>query len=244
MNGEPPQQFLQDIERLGVEFDASDLGRLGTYLDLLLDANTRFNLTAITDRDVAWHKHIFDSLTLLPLVVSAEVGRVIDVGSGAGLPGLPLAITLPEVNFTLLEATGKKADFLHEVVTTLALPNVTVINDRVETIGRDREHHRERYGMAIARAIGRLAVLLELTVPLVRAGGHVLAIKGGKAAEEIDEAKKALHLLHCRVDDTRRTPTGTIVVIEKLRTTPKLYPRRPGEPRRAPLGSSQDQKRG
>ena len=134
VNGEPPQQFLQDIESLGVEFDASDLGRLGVYLDLLLEVNTRFNLTAITDREVAWHKHIFDSLTLLPLVVSAEVGRVIDVGSGAGLPGLPLAITLPEVNFTLLEATGKKADFLREVVGTLMLPNVTVIAVRLNRV--------------------------------------------------------------------------------------------------------------
>ena len=232
----PPTAFLQEAESFGITFDADDLQRLGAYLAMLLAANARFNLTAIRDPDQAWIKHIFDSLTLLTYITSAKATHVIDVGSGGGLPGVPLAITLPSVHFILLEATAKKAKFLCDVVRALDLRNAEVINDRAESIARDNTGYRERYDMVLARAIGGLAVLLELTAPLARVGGHILTIKGKNAPQEIKEAKQALRLLHCQVADTRRTPTGTIVVIEKLRPTAKRYPRRPGEPKRAPLG--------
>jgi 16S rRNA (guanine527-N7)-methyltransferase len=232
----PPARFVEEAEAYGIAFDPGDLERLGAYLSLLLDANTRFNLTAVTDPDQAWSKHVFDSLTLLPYVVSAEAHHVIDVGSGGGLPGVPLAIVLPGVDFTLLEATRKKADFLADTAGHLELANVEVVNDRAETIGHDRANHREQYDLVVARAVGRLVVLLELAVPLARVGGHLAAIKGARAGREIEDAGRALHLLHGEVVETARTPTGTVVVVEKLRSTPKLYPRRPGEPKRAPLG--------
>ena len=155
------------------------------------------------------------------------------------MPGIPLAIVLPEAEVTLLEATGKKTRFLEETVAALDLENVTVINDRAEVVGNDREHHRERYDMVVARAVGALRVLLELTVPLARIGGHVISIKGRRAASEIIAAKRALHLLHAQVVGTTRTATGTIVLVEKLRPTPKAYPRRAGEPKRAPLGGAE-----
>jgi 16S rRNA (guanine527-N7)-methyltransferase len=115
-----------------------------------------------------------------------------------------------------------------------------VISDRAETIAHDCENHREQYDLVVARAVGRLVVLAELAVPLVRVGGHVAAIKGAKAVKEIEEAAEAVRLLHSEDVETTRTPTGTIVLIEKLRRTAKLYPRRPGEPKRAPLGVSRD----
>lgn len=231
-----PDEFIQAAETHGIAFDPDDLERLGVFLALLLDANTRFNLTAVTDPAEAWMKHVFDSLTLLSYVDAAQAGSVIDVGSGGGLPGVPLAIAMPGVRFTLLEATGKKAGFLREAADALHLSNVTVVNERAETIGRDRRSHREHYDVVVGRAVGRLAVLLELTIPLARVGGFVLAIKGARARVEIEQATGALRLLHCEIADTARTPTGTIVVIEKLRRTPKAYPRRPGEPKRSPLG--------
>ena len=117
----PPETFLNEAEALGIAFDPGDLERLGLYLALLLDANTRFNLTAVTDPHEAWMKHVFDSLTLLGPLTSAQAARIIDVGSGGGLPGMPLAIALPAVNMTLLEATGKKARFLEEAAGTLGL---------------------------------------------------------------------------------------------------------------------------
>lgn len=232
----PPAEFITAAAAQGLEFEAGELQRLAQFLALLLDANTRFNLTAITDPAQAWTRHILDSLTLLPLLEAADAKRVIDVGAGGGLPGLPLAMTLPNVEFTLLEATGKKARFLREAVAALGMTNVVVVNDRAEVVGQDHQRHREQYDAVLARAVGRLPVLLELTVPLARVGGLVLAIKGEKAGEEIVEAKAALHLLHAAVSETLQTPTGTIVVIEKLRATPRSYPRGPGEPKRLPLG--------
>ena len=231
----PPQIFLLEAQAYGIAFDPGDLERLGLFLELLLAANARFNLTAITDPAEAWMKHVFDSLTLMPCLEAAEANLVIDVGSGGGLPGVPLAIAEPAVRFVLLEATGKKAEFLRQAVEVLALENAEVVNERAETIGQDRQHHREHYDAVIARAVGKLAVVLELTVSLARVGGHVLTIKGAQAGKEIEEAGRALRVLHCEIVHTARTPTGTILVIEKRRPTGMLYPRRPGEPKRAPL---------
>ncbi|MCA9286544.1 MAG: 16S rRNA (guanine(527)-N(7))-methyltransferase RsmG [Phycisphaerales bacterium] len=238
MSGAPPVTFLETAAAEGIVFDPGDLPKLERYLDLLYEANQRFNLTAIEDRATAWTRHILDSLTLLAPLAAAEAKSVIDVGSGGGLPGIPLAIAMPEVRFTLLEATGKKATFLREAVAALALGNVEVVNERAETTGQDHHRHRECYDAVIARAVGPLPVLLELTVPLARVGGVVLCVKGERAAQEIEDARQALHLLHAAVIDTIRTPTGTIVVIEKQRKTPRNYPRRPGEPKRVPLGGS------
>ncbi len=243
MRMEPTAEFLELAKTHGIAFDDGDVERLGRFLALLIETNTRFNLTRITDPADAWERHVFDSLTLLSFIVSAGATTVVDVGAGGGLPGIPLAIVLPEVRFALLEATGKKARFLEEAIAALALDNATVVNARAEDAGRDRERHREAYDVVLARALGPLAVLLELTVPLAKIGGHVLAIKGERAGDEIAAAREALHRLHCVVVETRRTPTGTIVVIEKTRATPKIYPRRPGEPKRAPLGAADQTKK-
>jgi 16S rRNA (guanine527-N7)-methyltransferase len=169
---------------------------------MLLKANEALNLTAITDPQEAWTRHILDSLTLLPLLAELPEGaKVIDVGSGGGLPGLPLAIVMPHLSFTLLEATGKKIEFLRAAAAGLGLSNVSVIQDRAEQMGQDRGErnatgreggHREAYDAVTARAVGRLAVLAELTVPLAKAeGGLVLLIKGQKADEELTEAAEA-----------------------------------------------------
>jgi 16S rRNA (guanine527-N7)-methyltransferase len=232
----PPQSFLDACEELGIAFDDGDIDRLGRFLGLLLEANQRFNLTRITDPVDAWHRHVYDSLTLLPIIASVGARRLIDIGSGGGLPGLVLAIVMPDVHITLVESTGKKARFLRDATTTLGLDNVEILDDRAEAIGRDRQTHRERYDVVTARAVGKLPVLIELTVPLARIGGLVLAIKGRSAGEEVVAAREALHALHSHVIETRRTPTGTIVIIEKQRRSPKAYPRQPGEPNRAPIG--------
>ncbi len=231
----PPQTFLEESAAIGVAFDDGDLDKLGRYLELLQEANTRFNLTSITDLDEAWRRHILDSMTLLPMLASMDAGEtVVDVGSGGGAPGLPLAIALPELKFTLIESTGKKAGYLNETAQSLGLANVTVVNARAEDVGRD-EAHRDHYAAATARALGPLRVSLELVMPLVRPGGLGLFIKGAKAAAELQEAKRALKLLGGAVIENSQTPTGRIVVVEKLHPTGSKYPRRPGEPKRDPL---------
>jgi 16S rRNA (guanine527-N7)-methyltransferase len=253
---EPTPEFVQAAAEDGVEFEPGDLERLGRFLALLLEVNRQFNLTAVTEPAEVWMRHALDSLTLLgPLAMMAadeeqtpegetSTGgggprdgplRVIDVGSGGGLPGLVLAIVLPDVQFTLLESTGKKAEFLMHAAKALGLPNVQILNERAEKAGHDPSH-RERYDAAMARAVGPLAVIAELTVPLVRVGGQVLLIKGARAAEELLEARQALYMLHVQHAGTIETRTNRLVVLEKMRKTPRVYPRREGEPKRAPLG--------
>jgi len=232
----PTPEFLTAAESLGVQFDPGDLEKLERYLLLLLETNERFNLTAVTDPQQAWMRHVLDALTLLPVLDACEARRVIDVGSGGGVPGIPLAIVRPQTQMVLLEATGKKAVFLESTVRDLGLGNVEVLKERAEVAGQDHHRWREHFDAVLARAVGPLPVLLELTVPLAREGGLVLAIKGAKAGEEIASAKAALHALHASVIDALPTPTGTIVVIEKHRKTPRIYPRHAGEPKRRPLG--------
>lgn len=215
---------------------------------MLMHANTRMNLTSIRESDEAWSKHVFDSLTLIPLLAELDDGStIIDIGSGGGLPGIPLAIALPHLNFTLMDATKKKCDYLEQVASTLNLDNVRVICARAEALGQDRgektatgraDAHREHYDIAMARGVGQIPMLAELTVPLVKVGGLVLMTKGQRAEDELADAKQALHMLHAAHAGTVDTPTGRVVVIEKLRRTPRDYPRRDGEPKRAPLGVS------
>jgi 16S rRNA (guanine527-N7)-methyltransferase len=241
---DPTPEFLAAAESLGIQFDPGDTRRLGLYLALLLHANNTCNLTAITDPSEAWMKHILDSLTLLPMLADlapASEGaqpRIIDIGSGGGVPGLPLAIVLPAHQFTLLEATGKKTDFLRAAAPALNLSNVTIIQGRAEELGQEHKTHRERYDAATARALGHLAIVTELAAPLVRPGGLILAIKGAKADAELAEASKAMGLVGARHVTTTQTPTGRIVILEKTTRTPRTYPRRNGEPKRAPLGLS------
>ena len=238
----PTEAFLKASAEAGIVFDDGDLDRLQAYLQLLYDANSRMNLTGIRDPDEAWMRHIFDSLTLLPWVtaLAAEHAplRVLDVGAGGGLPGIPLACVMAEaVQLTMVESTGKKAEFLAHAVEALGLVGCTVERGRAEDAG-SAAAHREQYHVVVSRAVGRLQVLLELTVPFCREDGVVLAIKGKQAQEEVAEAKQALHMLHAKVVDVVQTETGRIVVVEKSRPTPAKYPRMPGEPNRRPLGSA------
>ncbi|MFI4896833.1 MAG: 16S rRNA (guanine(527)-N(7))-methyltransferase RsmG [Phycisphaerales bacterium JB059] len=246
----PPEGFAKACGEAGVSLTPDEIDRLSRYMGMLLAANKAFNLTAIRDPGVAWTRHVLDSLTLLGVIAEIEAPegrplRVIDVGTGGGLPGIPLAIARPDVSVTLLDATAKKCAFLGHVTRELDLNDVEVVCARAEAAGRDRGERtsagrsggrREAYDLVVARAVGRLPTLCELTVPFARVGGLIALIKGAQAEEELAEAKGALHLLHAAHAGTAPTGTGRIVVLEKQRPTPKLYPRRDGEPKRAPLG--------
>lgn len=250
----PPAEFLNSVRDLGIELEAQEIASLGLYLALLMKANETQNLTAVRDETEAWRRHILDSLTLLPALADfPERARVIDVGSGGGLPGIPLAIAMPHLGFTLLEATAKKCDFLNQAIGRLGLRNAVVLQGRSERVAHDRGErkdafgtvthaggHREAYDAVVARAVGRLATLIELTAPLCKIGGSVLLIKGEKAEEELKEAERALHLLKVVHVETVPTPTGRIVILEKRIATPRDYPRADGEPSRAPLGAKAD----
>ncbi|MEX0741151.1 MAG: 16S rRNA (guanine(527)-N(7))-methyltransferase RsmG [Phycisphaeraceae bacterium] len=232
-----PQSFLDDCKTVGLSLNDETIQMLGRYLHLLLETNKKFNLTAIKEPEQAWRRHILESLALLPFLEGATT--VIDVGSGGGLPGLPLAIASPERRFTLLDATGKKARFLETAVAELGLTNVTVLNDRAETAGQSPQH-RQRYDVAVSRAVGPMNVLLELTLPLVQVDGRFIALKGAKAEAELRDAGDALVVLGGgEVEAYEALPNledeAVVVVVYKLATTPPEYPRRPGQPKQEPL---------
>ena len=239
-----PTEFHEAASALGIAFDPGDLERLSRYLELLYEANQRMNLTAVRDRDEAWSRHILDSLSLVPVLASVEPAFVIDIGSGGGLPGIPLAIVTPSARFVLLEATGKKAAFLQEVVEQLGLDNVRIVSSRAEEAAAHGSAHRGSFDLVTARAVGPLPVLLELTIPFARVGGIVAAIKGERAGAEVVAAEAAMMTLRCEVVDQQRTSTGTILLVQKNGSTPRAYPRRSGEPKRRPLGCEDTPPRG
>ena len=232
----PTESFLAAAADAGIAFESGELDQLGQYLALLVEANETTNLTRIVDPDDAWPRHILDALQLLALLGELPPeAKVLDVGSGGGIPAIPLAIVRPDLQFTLLEATGKKAEFLSSTTQALGLGNVNVVQDRAENAAAFRGDHRGVYHAVTARAVAPLATLVELTIPFLVEGGLLLAIKGQKAAEEIEAAEKALRELRGVVVGTSRHDTGTIVVVEKRGPTPRIYPRRDGEPKRRPL---------
>lgn len=216
--------------------------KLRAYLEEVLRANREFNLTAVREFDAAWSKHILDSLQGLnaaragstPILSSART--VIDVGTGAGFPGVVLAIARPELQVTLLEATRKKCNFLEAA----APPNVGVLCARAETAGHDSKL-RESFDVAVARAVGSFSEVCELCLPLVKVGGHVLLWRGQNAPQEIAQSKRALQTLGgaAGVLLSYHLPEHEmqyhLVAIEKRRKTPSQFPRRDGLPKQQPL---------
>ena len=214
--------------------------QLSRFSALVLEWNQKLNLTAITDPKAFWIKHIVDSLTCLPHVFAFGASSVIDIGSGAGFPGIPLKIAYPEMHLTLAESVNKKADFCQLAVDTLGLANVTVVAERAEVLGQN-PLYREQYDWAIARAVAPLNVLAEYLLPCVHPSGYMLAQKGGQAGEEISVAKTAIRLLGGELKDMVRVElpenfgSRTLITIKKIKPTPAEYPRRPGVPKKNPL---------
>lgn len=236
-----PEFVARELAALDVSLRDDRLALLGRYLDLLLEANTRFNLTAVKDRGTAWRRHILDSLTVLPGLADLRAeARVADVGSGGGLPGIPVAIARPDLALTLIEATGKKARFLEECAAALGLANVRAVHARAETLGHDKSH-RSAYEAVVCRAVGPMREMLEYTLPLVRLGGLLLAMKGPTVEAELETAADAMAVLGGgELQVVEAYPEGSpmrtvIVVLRKERPTPKGYPRSPGVARQSPL---------
>jgi len=208
----PPQDWAARLAALGVSLDAAATAKLGDYLARLLAMNERMNLTAVTDPLEVWTRHGLDALSLVPLLAGlGPRASLVDVGSGGGVPGIPLAVARPDLRVTLVEATQKKAAFLAAVTEALGLANVSVRAERAEQLGRGPL--REAFDVATARAVGKIAQLAPLMVPFVKPGGRVLLIKGQRAGEELAEAAAVLGRLRCAAEQTVETPTGRIVVL-------------------------------
>jgi 16S rRNA (guanine527-N7)-methyltransferase len=207
-----PEGMGERLASLGAHVSAGCLVTIGDYLARLLAMNEEMNLTAITDPSSAWERHAFDALSLLAHVAHVSAGgRLVDIGSGGGVPGIPLAIARPDLHVTLVEATQKKARFLQAVSDDLGLTHVTVHAQRAEELATGPL--AGQFDVVTARAVARLARLVPLVVPFARLGGRLLLIKGQRVEEELEEAKAALAAHHLHHEGTIATPTGRIVIL-------------------------------
>jgi 16S rRNA (guanine527-N7)-methyltransferase len=231
-----------------LELDQKTRELLATYREELLHWNERFNLTAVTDPADVDHKLIGDALRLLPAVDRIAASKtkmgplcVIDIGTGAGFPGLVLKIARPDLDMTLLEATGKKVTFLQHMIDLAGLNGVIAIHGRAEDLGQDRRF-RAQFDVATARAVSSLPVLLELSIPLLRRGGTALFPKGADIDVELEEGKRAGAEIGADIVDVESLPiedgesVTQLVIAAKIRETPTRFPRRSGLPAREPLG--------
>ena len=225
---------------LGVELSAEALAGFDRYAALLRSWNERMNLVSKASLAKIETRHILDSLTAALALGGAPVGRVIDVGSGAGFPGLPLKIVYPAIDLTLVESTQKKARFLEEAVEALGLDGAAVVAERSERLGQDPAY-REGFDVVLARALAPLPVLAELALPFCRRGGLVVAYKSPGVEGEVAEARQAVKLLGgaaARIVEVPPSVSGdprVLVTVEKRGPTPRKYPRRPGTPAKQPL---------
>ena len=232
------QQEAEDI--LGLSLSDRHIAAFICYANELVAWNKKMNLTAIEEPEDIRRKHFLDSLSCHLAMEGTPIGQVVDIGAGAGFPGLPLKFIYPEMGLTLVESVKKKTWFIAHMVEVLKLPGVEVLTARAEAVGQDPVH-RERYDWAIARAVAGLPTLVEYLLPLVKVGGRALAQKGENAERELDEAHQAIEILGGKVD--RLIPVEipgidehrSLIVIEKAASTPEKYPRRVGIPAKRPL---------
>lgn len=233
--------FLADLKEWNIELNNTQLAQLETYYEMLVEKNKVMNLTAITEYEDVLKKHFLDSLALSQLMnLSGKKFKLLDMGTGAGFPGIPLKIAFPELEVTLMDSLNKRIVFLQDVISELGLTGITAVHGRAEEAALKPEY-RERFDFCVSRAVARLVSLSEFCIPFVKQGGYFIPYKSGEIKEELLEAKFAIRELGCEYRKTYeyQLPNSdierTLIQIEKLKQTSKKYPRGGGKPLKQPL---------
>ena len=231
--------LIKTLSSWNFEIDDNKISQLDKYYEMLIEKNKVMNLTAITEFDEVLVKHFADSLSICT-IISDDVKSVCDLGTGAGFPGIPMAIAYPDLQFTLIDSLNKRIKFLQEVVDALGLTNVTLVHARAEEAGRNKLY-REQYDLVVSRAVANISTLSEYCLPLVKVGGYFISFKSGDIEDEIKQSGKAISKLGGKLQrpvlfnlpDTNIS--RSFLVIDKEKSTPKAYPRKAGTPSKEPL---------
>ena len=237
-----PEKFVLELSKHNFELTDKQKQQFKLYFKMLIEVNEHVNLTRITEEDEVYLKHFYDSIT--PLFTFGAVFKdgatLCDVGAGAGFPSIPLKILKPGLKVTIVDSLQKRLNFLKDLISELGLTDVELVHGRAEDVGQNKLY-RERFDIVTARAVARMSVLSEYCLPLVKKGGYFVALKGPKAEDELDDGKKALEVLGGKLikDEELTLPASeeerTLVLVQKVKSTPKKYPRQAGTPRRNPI---------
>lgn len=237
-----PEIFAEELANYGFKLSSKQKEQFATYYNKLIEFNKKVNLTRITDKNEVYLKHFFDSIT--PLLEFSDLFKgeksLCDVGAGAGFPSLPIKILCPDLSITIVDSLGKRLNFLDELVSDLSLDKVTLVHSRAEDAGQNK-NLREKFDLVTGRAVARMSVLSEYCLPLAKVDGYLVALKGPKAQDELAEAKNAIEVLGGSVKEVKELTLPdtdderTLIVVKKVKATPKKYPRQAGTPNRKPL---------
>jgi len=234
------EQFEANLREKGITLSSAQLDQFEKYFETLVEWNEKMNLTAITDKAEVYLKHFYDSITASFYFDFTKSFHLCDVGAGAGFPSIPLKIVFPHIEVTIVDSLNKRISFLNHLANVLKLENVHFIHDRAETFGVNPEF-RENFDVVTARAVARMSVLSEFCLPLVKVGGHFIAMKAAHAKDELGMGQKAITTLGGRLEEmfTFTLPLEeserNILIIKKEKHTPKKYPRKPGTPGKTPI---------
>lgn len=231
--------LTQQLSTHGIELSDKQQQQFQTYYQMLVEWNEKMNLTSITEEHEVYLKHFYDSIATSFYTDLTKELTICDVGAGAGFPSIPLKIIFPNLKVTIVDSLNKRIHFLNQLAEALELDNVSFVHDRAETYGKG--DYRASYDIVTARAVARLSVLSELCLPLVKKGGHFIALKSSKGEEELEEARFGIGVLGGKVLDTisyelpEDAGEREMIIIDKRSQTPKKYPRKPGTPNKSPL---------
>lgn len=231
-------KFINDLKAIGIELSEEQLEQFITYYEMLIEKNKVMNLTAITDFDEVLEKHFEDSLSLIQAVDLEKSQAVIDLGTGAGFPGIPLKIAFPNLQITLADSLNKRILFLDDVIRELGLTGIDTVHGRAEDLAKNSDY-REKFDLCVSRAVANLSTLSEYCLPFVKIGGKFISYKAGECDEEVAASKSSVFLLGGKISDIKKFELGesgrAFVIIDKVSGTPKKYPRKAGTPSKDPL---------
>lgn len=232
--------FIEKCRQLGIKLNDRQVQDFLTFYECLIEQNKVMNLTAITEFEEVLEKHFVDSLSIVEGVDMQAVESTIDVGTGAGFPGLPLKIAFPHLKVVLLDSLNKRVNFLNQLISRLQYTGITAVHGRAEDLARNKEH-REAYDLCVSRAVANLSSLSEYCLPFVRTGGRFVSYKSVEIEEELDNARSAVHILGGKLIEKKdfllpgSDLPRSLVIIQKVRNTPSKYPRKAGLPTKEPL---------